>query len=540
MSHDIAMNSCFCREKNINSQDIKSNRKEDMATKFLYGAAVQGIQQFIFQSNKLKDIVGASELVEDICTKLFAHVLAKSGVGAVSLEDDPNAILFAAGNIKYVFDGENICKEVVKCFPKTVAEYAPGVTVSQAVVSLKDDSAGTFASAVDELERRLRVHRNRNSRSPLLGMMGVLRSRSTGLPVIHKYRHEYYDEATFKKEFLHGFDSLSVLKDGNFVPRKSVELSHKAFGQSFSDQYQIPYELSRLTGKNGWIAVIHADGNGVGQVVRKIGKNREEFKKFSMLLDKVTTQAAQAAFEEVKILLTPGDTIIPIRPVVLGGDDVTVICRGDLALPYIKSFISAFERESETELGSMLAGVFADGSKKLTACAGIAYVKSSYPFYYAYDLAETLCSVSKKDSKDTDAKRCGSDLPESCVMFHKVQDSFVEDYQKIEERELTPCEGYSFKHGPYYLKPKSGRWTVDDLMRHADLVSSSENSLKGNIRNWISLLYQNKPLADQRKARVASLLSKEHKLIFDAVTCEGRCPAYDILVLSTINNQVTK
>ena len=34
--------------------------------KYLYGAAVQGIQGFIFQTNKLRDIVGASELVERI------------------------------------------------------------------------------------------------------------------------------------------------------------------------------------------------------------------------------------------------------------------------------------------------------------------------------------------------------------------------------------------------------------------------------------------------------------------------------------------
>lgn len=40
-------------------------------TKYLYGAAVQGIQGFIFQTNKLREIVGASELVEEICTTAF-------------------------------------------------------------------------------------------------------------------------------------------------------------------------------------------------------------------------------------------------------------------------------------------------------------------------------------------------------------------------------------------------------------------------------------------------------------------------------------
>ena len=34
--------------------------------KYLYGAAVQGIQNFIFQTNELKDIAGASELVEKL------------------------------------------------------------------------------------------------------------------------------------------------------------------------------------------------------------------------------------------------------------------------------------------------------------------------------------------------------------------------------------------------------------------------------------------------------------------------------------------
>ena len=38
-------------------------------SKYLYGAAVQGIQDFIFKTNELKHIVGASELVEQICTR---------------------------------------------------------------------------------------------------------------------------------------------------------------------------------------------------------------------------------------------------------------------------------------------------------------------------------------------------------------------------------------------------------------------------------------------------------------------------------------
>ena len=42
-------------------------------TKYLYGASVQGIQNFIFQTNKLIEIVGASELVEQIYITIFFY-----------------------------------------------------------------------------------------------------------------------------------------------------------------------------------------------------------------------------------------------------------------------------------------------------------------------------------------------------------------------------------------------------------------------------------------------------------------------------------
>ena len=35
---------------------------------YLYGASIQGIQDFIFKTNKLQEIVGASEIVKGIAT----------------------------------------------------------------------------------------------------------------------------------------------------------------------------------------------------------------------------------------------------------------------------------------------------------------------------------------------------------------------------------------------------------------------------------------------------------------------------------------
>lgn len=509
--------------------------------KFLYGASVQGIQSLIFQTNKLREIVGASELVEEICTTLFRDIL-----GPLYTDYDNTkkygAILNAAGKIKYIFESRKECEDLVLKFPKIVSEFAPGITISQAVVKFKN---GKFAAAVEELENRLRTQRNKPMRSATMGMMGILQSRQTGLPVVmkNKRNEEYYDAGTRAK----------LYKDPSGERRRTtLNLSKKAFGVSEICDKQIAYDIEDLTGKNDWIAIIHADGNGLGQIVQKIGTNAAEFKKFSENLDKVTTNAAVAAYNAVKGKLED-KVIIPIRPVVLGGDDLTVICRADLALEYTKTFIEEFENGTKRELGEMIKqnNVFEIGNvrDRLTACAGIAYIKSSYPFYYGYELAEALCTRAKKDAKDNEKIREGKELPQSCLMFHKVQDSFTENYDEISKRELQPQPDISFKFGPYYLKDKPKRWTIQKLMDKAAQLNGKEgNTVKSHLRNWMEFLYNNKEMATQKLKRLTSMTSM--KDFVDEVTkgeeqmVNGELvkfyPVYNIVAIHTINTQTTK
>ena len=50
-----------------------------MNEKWLYGASVQGIQGYIFQTNKLKAVIGASELVKDLRETNFKKELVLAG-----------------------------------------------------------------------------------------------------------------------------------------------------------------------------------------------------------------------------------------------------------------------------------------------------------------------------------------------------------------------------------------------------------------------------------------------------------------------------
>lgn len=481
------------------------------SNKYLYGAAVQGIQSFIFQTNELKDIVGASELIEQICTTQFASVLGKK---YEDLQLDSHAILMAAGNIKYVFDDVNQCRDFVRQFPKSILEFAPGITVSQAVVQM----TGNFRTDVNELERRLRVQRNKQIRSLTLGYMGIRRSRKTGLPAVAKDGEDYLDLG------------MKCKRESQSATRLLCE---KSFNRQDLTDAHIALDIDDIAGKNNWIAVIHVDGNGLGQVVKQRGENPNSLKKFSKDLNVCTVEAANAAYEQFPFDLRDK---IPIRPIVLGGDDMTVICRADLAIRYVETFIRQFEKKTEP---------------KMTACAGIAFIKSSYPFHYGYNLAEQLCERAKKDAR---ANLSSGPTP-SCFMFYKVQDSFIEDVKLMIQRELTPQHGYSFEFGPYYLNdaPK-GRWNIEDLMSRLSVLQKEDsNAVKSNLRQWLTCMHEGVDIANQKRERMISLFSGKERELIEAATEQikrfsddpenkdiYRSAAFDLVSLYSIFNQDTK
>lgn len=492
------------RSEIIKILNKKPLKKHIAMASYLYGAAVQGIQEFIFRTNDLRDIIAASDKVKVICADIFNDLLKQKDL---SIENSDEAVINAAGNIKYIFTKKEDCEFVVRNFPRIVVEYAPGITVSQAVV-VYDETDKDWRKTINDLEGRLHSQRNKPMASMTVGMMGIDRTNGTNLP-----------------------NWVTADSNNNKV---YSSLCEDAFGRQDGKVWRTIFDSGKLNEKNDWIAVIHADGNGLGRVVQKIGGDRDKFKEFSQQLDKDTKAAAQNAYALIKNDYPNEDwKKIPIRPIVLGGDDFSVICRADIALPYVKYFIEEFERLSKKNKN-------VEGG--LTACAGIAFVKSSFPFYYAYELAESLCAVAKKDTKE----RYGENVAPSCVMFHKVQDSFVTTFKDIESRELHPNQNVTFKFGPYYTEKQNGRWSIGDLLSKVEILENSGkegNAIKSRLRNWMTLLHDNPELAKQDLERIKTICKddKLKQLVTDVTRIDDvRIPVYDILAIHTLRNQVTK
>ncbi|MBK8390622.1 MAG: hypothetical protein IPL23_15630 [Saprospiraceae bacterium] len=254
--------------------------------------------------------------------KVFARISFMNLQGITA--NDENVLMSAAGNIKYIFNDEASCSDFVKIFPKIVMEMAPGITISQAVVSFEGEYPKQ--TTIDSLEIKLKAKRNKVSTPIETGFMVLERARRTGGVV-------FGDDENMNKD---KNDEATILKLRSSKNAKT--LFHKISGLSKSeiDFGELAINISDITksGNNSWIAVIHADGNGLGNILQNYGRiitENTEFKKFSELIQSSTENACQIAFKKIEKI---EKYKYPIRPVVIGGDDVTIIIRADLALDF--------------------------------------------------------------------------------------------------------------------------------------------------------------------------------------------------------------
>ena len=239
------------------------------------------------------------------------------------------------------------------------------------------------------------------------------------------------------------------------------------------------------------VGVVHIDGNGVGAIMRDLGCAHRAVQKVGVStisdeeskglqsfimevnrrLDNVVKDAIALSWYYVQEL-TP-DTVVPIAPVLVGGDDVTVYTDGRYAIPFAEAYIHHYERlTKDDDLLSVLAivagGKKADAPERehfeiddyiiqnpgpLTASAGVAIVGRNFPFHIAYDLAEELVSRGKKLGKKPGTVPC------STINFHVLRDATVLDPDET----LDEYEGRTQR--PFLI----GYYAQDRIMAEADM-----------------------------------------------------------------------
>ncbi len=432
------------------------------------------IQPYIFGSNRLRENVGASYLV-DMATGEWAFQAVKDATpaqnnigpgntlrGEARIEQGLQAeVLYAGGgNFVVLFDHIEQVKRFQTALSRHVLEEAPGLQLVVAQQEL-DWHKDILRDRLKEVQRMLAERkRKRVWPTPLLGLSVTAACRSTGLPATGivagiggEPGYLASDEIRAKADVarpLHGSTSEADRRLRQII--------------TLPETYRYPADFEDLGGTAGeysYIAIVHADGDDMGQRMTEIGQDCENrayvqaLRSFShevqqaaktslqVTLDRLmgkitkakggeyylvyqTDPQSQRGTIQIKLAKDKGGfPFIPFRPIVFGGDDVTFICDGRLGLSLATAYLREFEQRT--------AGLGKDGSG-LTACAGIAIVKSHYPFARAYELAAELTESAKKYRRDQHTTG-------SCLDWHFALSGLSGSIEQIRAREYTVGEG---------------------------------------------------------------------------------------------------
>ena len=374
-----------------------------------------GIQSFVFASNRLRDVVGGSELVQQATSR-------QGWIDQLGYRD--NVIVGAGGNLLLRFDTRDQAKDFALQFSRKMLDEAPGLEVA---LVHHEYANGQLAKAIQEVQIKIENHKlGRCPSVPLLGLGVTATCRETRRPAVALD----IEGAPIAKsvEIRRSEDNQAQTRWLKFLP-----CCYQNFrkGEGGGVELAFPLELDdlgRSRGDTSLMGVVHIDGNGIGQklkdwlnkqVANKCDdKTIRGYQALSERLDGIAERVFRTLVDRVVSAIdwdnrqgyvlqsTPIQQrfalrceqdaktrrlqlFLPIRPILLGGDDLTLVCDGRIALDLAATALSEFEQEI-------------DQFGQVGACAGVALVKTHTPFARAYHLAESLCTSAKRLLRDND------------------------------------------------------------------------------------------------------------------------------------------
>lgn len=466
------------------------------------------LQSYIFATNKLKEIVGASEQLLEL-TNL--NGLLGSCLSALDIKQDISFSRCAGGSFYAFSENQTSIEKLAQLWPIIVQQYAPTMSFVDAKGTGKDKN-----QAFENTQHSLFQHINQLSPALPAGNPFVARAPRTGT-IATKMQNTRgnkspIDKATAKKIAIYETaddPSTKLLNEQqqnyrfpvNLTPEDDSEASDKNF----------PYQNTNR------IALIHADGNGMGQLLMKLReqlntnpKYAEIFLAFSQALESATISATQQALTDCIIPHSLND-VLPARPIILGGDDLTIIVRADLALSFTKSFLQAFETETKKRIQAVWNQYnLTIEPDYLTACAGIVYAKPSQPIAQLAHLAESLCQQAKKHSK----KENHFNPVPSSIVFYRLTSAQIEDFNEILETSLSVSDHnikYVHTFEAYAIKEGSHLKFLDNLI---DLSKQIKQQSKTSIfRQLLGSIGVDTPQAITLYARWKVLMRDNNKAI---------------------------
>jgi len=367
------------------------------------------IQKYVFLSNKLKENVGASYIVKKIYEDELKEALEKifnQSVNLFAWKKNPNKIYiendgdihfeigyFGGGNALILFREREKTSNFIREFTKLLLKRYPSLYVFFGVIN--DFNLSAFNSSMKKLHQSLKQNRNKFFPNTTLAKYGF----TADCPRTNESAEAFRDQDN-------NIVSSIVKVKLDAAERATNDLKN-VLKDILQDKYTITNDVEKFGQKVkdiNYISIVHIDGNKIGVRFQQC-RTLAEIRELSISVELATETAFKETVKEVinrienetiskkngfNLEEENGRIILPLRPIIMSGDDITVVCEGRLGFWLAETFTKR-----------IITKQVSDG-KYLSACCSTAIFKTKYPFYRAYRMAKYLVDKAKKTSRDND------------------------------------------------------------------------------------------------------------------------------------------
>lgn len=486
-----------------------------MKEKKLYIYEVRGIQDYIFRTNKVKEMIGASQKIENIIIRLFIEAIGSrnvrmseqakqffdgkmpANVKIVKDDDsldilneesniDAEVVYYGGGNLLVLYKNEDIASKISRGMSMNLIKDSYSLRIVYEGV----DVTGHYIKDYEELRKKLADKKAVSAPTePVRGFPITMNDPITGMP-------------------------FSMERDGNMVTYESFK--------KMDGKRNKTADINTFGSEEGesLIAIVHIDGNRMGEFVKSQMQSEssqeitydeaaKSARRVSRIIQKTFVEGALKKVEDnIEIYcdtvgLKDRKKTNAFRKIIAAGDDITFICNARIAMECIKGFMDALDKSS----------VY-----KFNACGGMYVCHTHFPFSRAYNYAEELCDSAKKVSRTNKG---------NYVDFLVGNGGILSELDVIRDREFKDVEGKYISARPYYVtKPEKQEERLYGIAELTDVLNKLKKVPRTKLKGLRESFLQGTQLFEQELKRVNSRLVDDDKLkleeskygiLFDAI-----------------------
>ena len=473
---------------------------------------LQRVQTFLFAVPRLADIIGANALLGkvlrydlpklalsyqcqrpneipkslscDIKDDPIAHISISLKNAEILINDDPKSLwekgILArdGGHFSALFLNNDTAEGFVQAARNLIRKELPGLRCELHILSL------------DEL-RLSNDHSN-----PLKPANATTATALFSLPMLQQCQETGNDPAICEKKY--GDETRVIGKSArqrkkaweDFKNRKTIDIA-TLMCHSLE---LFPEENFETLCDSDYLALIHADGNGLGKAMAMSIEGTKGLEKEAAIENFFQAMRVnlRLALKQAIDKLIQSDTNFQrkgLQILMLGGDDLLIACRASLALPLAEY------------LAQSLTTIQLNASyPKLTLGIGIAIAKPSFPFHRLHALAEELATSSKRLVRSMEKPVSVIDWEICSEAWHgdvkaKRQSSQLLRY-KVDKKEETLL----LSAKPYFIlnnteSASNTVWSLSKILAiHSEL--QNKNYARSQLRGLVRLMRKGRYQSD--------------------------------------------